>query len=93
MALLQTLREVDSHSWGLEPLTDQLDGFAQRAWAEAEGIAASSVAKAGNAAGALAFSAVLTTVFERGFFEIGILSPLPRPIFVSPLSYGLTIRC
>jgi hypothetical protein len=46
MALLQTLREVDSHSWGIEPLTDQLDGFAQRAWAEAEGIAASSVAKA-----------------------------------------------
>jgi hypothetical protein len=43
----------------------------------------------GNAAGALAFGEVLTTVFERGFFEIGIPCPPPRP----PLSYGLTIRC
>jgi len=35
----------------------------------------------GNAAGALAFVEVLTTVFERGFFETGIPSPPPRPDF------------
>jgi hypothetical protein len=46
----------------------------------------------GSAAGALAFGNVLTTVFERGFFEIGIFSS-PAPIFVLPFSYGLTIRC
>jgi hypothetical protein len=33
----------------------------------------------GNAAIALAFGEALTTVFERGFFEIGIPSP-PRAI-------------
>jgi len=31
------LREVGSRSGGREPLTDQLDGFGQRTWAEAEG--------------------------------------------------------
>ena len=36
-------------------------------------------------AGALAFVEVLRAAFERGFFDIGI--------FVSPQSYGLTIRC
>jgi hypothetical protein len=35
----------------------------------------------GNAAGALAFGEVLTTVFDRGFFEIGIPSSPFRPDF------------
>src|SRR5580704_6104825 len=47
----------------------------------------------GNAAGGLAFGEVLTTVFERGFFEIGIPSPPPGPDFRIAMSYKLTIRC
>jgi hypothetical protein len=36
---------------------------------------------------------VLTAASERGFSRVAFLAPPLRPDFVSPPSYGLTIRC
>jgi hypothetical protein len=41
-----------------------------------------------------AFVEVLRAAFERGFFEIGIPCSFHSvPIFVSPLTYGQSVRC